>query len=177
MDVFRQRIMDEHGVDSIMTQPSITYKINMRNSDEELFVNNPADIDDINKVDKWFEPINRATIITPTEYAKHVKKLLMDRRSDYIEEEYMNKGKTVKLVYDIPFAELVTNFFDKMKQVSAGYASLNHDHQEYRETKIQKVVFHLNDHPVDALTFLVNQVHSQSFAREYAIKLKELLPR
>ena len=90
------------------------------------------------------------------EVFKNVKSLCNDRRGMLTHEEYLNDGKVVSMQWDIPLAELVVNFFDRLKSISSGYASLDYEHKEYREADIKIVVFHLNGDPVDALTFLVN---------------------
>lgn len=91
-------------------------------------------------------------------------------------EEYINDGKVVSLQYAMPLAELIINFFDHLKSVSQGYASLDYEHKEYVQADIKMVVFHLNGDPVDALTFLVNAERAITFAKGYAVRLKELLP-
>jgi GTP-binding protein LepA len=108
-------------------------------------------------IKRWFEPICSATIITPLEYVKSVKTLCNDRRALLDREEYLNDGKVVSMQYSIPLSEIVINFFDKLKSVSQGYASLDYEHKEYQEADIKMVVFHLNGDPVDALTFLVHE--------------------
>jgi len=91
-------------------------------------------------------------------------------------EEYMNDGKVVSMQYSIPLAEIVIDFFDKLKSVSQGYASLDYEHKEYVEADIKIIVFHLNGDPIDALTFLVHESRAVSFAKGYAKRLQELLP-
>jgi len=88
----------------------------------------------------------------------------------------MNDGDVINLRYEIPLSELVIDFFDKLKSISQGYASLDYEHKEYREADIKIIVFHLNGDPVDALTFLVHESRAIPFAKGYASRLKELLP-
>ena len=91
-------------------------------------------------------------------------------------EEYMNDGEVVSLQYEIPLSELIIDFFDKLKSLSQGYASLDYEHKCYRPAEIKLVVFHLNGEPVDALTFLVHSSRAIAFSKEYAQRLKKLLP-
>lgn len=156
LDVVRQRLIDEYEMSCIITQPSITYLARNLNSDKEFSVDNPIEIEKPELIKEWFEPICTATIMTPVEYAKTVKSLCHDRRGLPEKEEYLNDGKVVSLQYALPLAELVMDFFDKLKSVSQGYASLDYEHKEYQVADIQMVVFHLNGDPVDALTFLVH---------------------
>ena len=143
-------------MNAIITQPSITYKARNLNSNETFFVDNPAEIERPELIKEWYEPICTATIMTPIEYAKSVKSLCHDRRGIPESEDYLNDGKVVSLVYSLPLGELVIDFFDKLKSVSSGYASLDYEHKEYQQADIQMVTFYLNGDPVDALTFLVH---------------------
>ena len=143
---------------------------------ERSLIENPCDLESPELIKEWFEPICNATILTPIEYVKNVKSLCNDRRGMITHEEYLNDGKVVSMQWDIPLAEIVINFFDRLKSISSGYASLDYEHKEYREADIKIVVFHLNGDPVDALTFLVNSQRAISFSKEYASRLKELLP-
>ena len=112
-----------------------------------------------------------ATIITPKEYLKGIKSLCEDRRGFCTKEEYMSNGKVVHMQYEIPLSELITNFFDMLKSLSQGYASLDYEHSRYEIANIKRVTFHLNGEPVDALTFLVHEQRLLQFARSYAKKL------
>ena len=114
--------------------------------------------------------------MTPIEYAKSIKNLCNDRRGIPEREEYLQDGKVVSMQFAIPLAELIVNFFDKLKSCSQGYASLDYEHKEYQAADVKMVVFHLNGDPVDALTFLVHDARAIAFAKGYAARLKELLP-
>ena len=134
------------------------------------------DIADPDLVKYWYEPICTANIIAPAEYIKTVKSLCHDRRGQIEAEEYMNDGRVVSLQVELPLAELVLDFFDKLKSISQGYASLDYEHKEYKLADIKLVQFHLNGDPVDALTFLVHAERAIAFSKGYAARLKELLP-
>lgn len=176
LDVFRQRLVDEYEIVPIITQPSITYYAQNLHKEDRFKVDNPADLERPELVKRWFEPISTCNIITPIDYVKNVKSLCHDRRGLLDHEEYLNDGKVVSMQYSLPLAEIVIDFFDRLKSVSQGYASLDYEHKEYQEADIKMVCFHLNGEPVDALTFLVHEQRAISFSKGYASRLKELLP-
>ena len=91
-------------------------------------------------------------------------------------QEFLNNSTVVHFTYEIPLAELVTDFFDKLKSISSGYASLDYEFVRYEEASVVKVIFHLNGDPIDALTFLVHDSRAVDFAKRYCAKLKDLLP-
>ena len=98
-----------------------------------------------------------ATIITPKEFLREIKRLCEDRRGYCKREEYMSNGQVVNLQYELPLSELISDFFDQLKSRSQGYASLDYEHSHYEKSDIRKVIFHLNGEAVDALTFLVHE--------------------
>ncbi len=161
---------------SIITAPTVSYRCKTRNSKELLTVDNPLEAPLPELIDEWHEAIVTATIITPAEYHKSIKTLCDERRGIMVAQEFMNNSKVVHFTYDIPLSELITDFFDKMKSVSSGYASLDYEFKKYEVADIVKVVFHLNGDPVDALTFLIHESRAIDFAKSYCRKLKELLP-
>lgn len=177
LDVFRQRLIDEYEMSAIITTPSITYYARNMNATENFRIDNPVEIEKPDLIREWYEPISTASVLTPVEYVKAIKQLCQDRRGQQETEEYLQDGNVVALTYDIPLAELVIDFFDRLKSVSQGYASLDYEHKEYRRADIKIVVFHLNGDPVDALTFLVHEQRAIAFSKQYATRLKELLPR
>lgn len=184
MDVFRQRLMEEHSIDVIITNPSVAYLCNLRGKgggdledDSSLLrIENPAEAPKPELIQAWKEAICRATIITPRDYYKGIKALCEERRAICLSEEFAVGGKSVQLVYDIPTTEMVTNFFDMLKSLSQGYASLDYEHDRFQVSDIKKVMFHLNGDPVDALSFLVHDSRILGFSRSYAKRLKEILP-
>ena len=139
MDVFRQRLLEEHDIDVIITNPSGAYLCKTRgkdtgdiNDDSTLIrVENPADSPKDELIQSWKEAICRATIITPKEFYKGIKVLCEDRRAICLNEDFMSGGKTVSLTYDIPTTEMITDFFDNLKSLSQGYASLDYEHNRF----------------------------------------------
>jgi len=201
MDVFRQRLKDEHDISAIMTQPSVSYlvmKINAKvdkremprgvmslipdvdpDSEDALLmrVDNPTEAPRTELIKYWKEALVLATIITPREYSKEVKKLCEGRRGITKSEEFMSGGEVVNLRYLLPLSELISDFFDSLKSLSQGYASLDYEHSHYEKADIRKVTFHLNGDPIDALTFLVHEQRLIHFSKGYAKRLKEILPQ
>lgn len=129
-------------------------------------MDNPAEAPKPEIVSGWHEARVKATIITPREYLKGIKELCETRRGICKHEEYM--GRVVNMTYDLPLSELVTDFFDTMKSLSQGYASLDYEQDRYEHADIKKVIFHLNGDPVDALTFLVHEQRLIGFTKTYA---------
>ena len=184
-----------------MTQPSVSYyvmTINAKsdqrekprdamrlmanidpNSEEALLmrVDNPTEAPKTELVKYWKEAIVSATIITPREFLREIKKLCENRRGFCKSEEFMSNGKVVNLRYELPLSELISDFFDQLKSQSQGYASLDYEHSHYERADIKRVTFYLNNEPVDALTFLVHEQRLLHFAKGYAKKLKEILPQ
>lgn len=117
-----------------------------------------------------------ATIITPAEYSKGVKTLCEEKRGILKSQEFLNQSKVVHYNYDIPLSELVTDFFDRLKSISSGYASLDYEFSRFDPADVVKVVFHLNGDPIDALTFLIHDSRAVDFGKRYCAKLKDLLP-
>lgn len=149
------------------------------NSEDALMirVDNPTQAPKTELIKYWKEAIVLATIITPRDYLKEVKKLCENRRGICKSEEFMSSGKVVNLQYLMPLSELISDFFDSLKSLSQGYASLDYEHSHYEKSDIKKVTFSLNGEPVDALTFLVHDSRTISFAKGYALRLKEILPQ
>jgi len=184
MDVFRQRLFEEYSLDVIVTNPSVAYLCKTRgketgslDDDSTLIrVENPAEAPRAEIIEAWKESICRAIIITPREYYKNIKSLCEERRAILLTEDFMSGGKSVHLTYDIPMTEMITDFFDSLKSLSQGYASLDYEHHRFQVADIKKVVFALNGENVDALCFLVHESRVLGFSRAYSKKLKEILP-
>ena len=157
MDVFRQRLFEEHDLSAIITQPNVSYLCTLRNKEEKVRVDNPVETPKPELISMWEEAIMRTTIMTPQEYAKNVKQLCIDRRGYMKDEDFISGGKVISLVYEIPLSELITDFFDTLKSLTQGYASLDYEHSHWQEAPIQKVVYYLNGDPIDALSFLVHE--------------------
>lgn len=131
LDVFRQRLQDEHDMYAIITAPTVSYKCKIRHKEGLKVVDNPLEAPGTENIEFWEESIMDATIITPTEFAKGVIELCTDKRGIMTKQEYLNDSKVVHLQFDIPLAELITDFFDRLKSLSSGYASLDYEHKKF----------------------------------------------
>src|SRR5574337_609988 len=156
------------------TAPTVVYEVVM-NDGEVLKVENPAKLPETSKVAEIREPIITATIFVPQDYLGPVITLCNQKRGNQVDMHY--HGRQVKLVYDLPMAEVVMDFFDKLKSVSRGYASLDYDFKEYRPADVIKLDMLVAGEKVDALSVIVHRANAQYRGRELAAKLRELIPR
>ena len=154
----------------------MSYKCKLRNDKKLVTIDNPGESPKPEVISYWKEAIVTATILTPKDYIKGVKQLCEQKRGLCQKEEYMSNGKIVHMIYEIPLSELITDFFDSLKSLSQGYASLDYEHNRFEISDIKKVVFYLNGEEVDALSFLVHESRVRTFANGYAKRLKEILP-
>ena len=175
MEIIEERLEREFNLDLITTAPSVIYKIRLRGG-EETYIDNPAGYPSPDEIDAAYEPIVRASIITPTEYIGGLMDLCQDRRGTYLDMKYLDSTRA-ELHYDLPLNEIVYDFFDALKSRSKGYASLDYDFLEYRESRLVKLDFLLNGEQVDALSFIVHEEKAYGRARKIAEKLKDNIPR
>ncbi len=175
MEIIEERLEREFNLDLITTAPSVIYKI-LRRDGSEIFVDNPAGYPSGDEIDVAYEPIVRASIITPTDYLGGLMDLCKDRRGEYLDMKYLDTGRA-ELHYDLPLNEIVYDFFDALKSRSKGYASLDYDFLEYRASRLVKLDFLLNGEQVDALSFIVHEEKAYGRARKLAERLKDNIPR
>lgn len=174
LEVIRDRLEREYDLDLITTAPSVVFKLHMRDG-EVRELHNPADMPDLTLVDHIEEPRIKATIMVPDEYLGDVLKLCQDRRGIQIDLTYA--GNRAMVVYDLPLAEVVFDFYDRLKSVTKGYASFDYQLSEYREDFLVKMSILVNDEPVDALSIMVHRDRAESRGRAMVEKLKDLIPR
>lgn len=174
LEVIRDRLEREYDLDLITTAPSVVFKLYMKDG-EVRDLHNPADMPDLTYVDHIEEPRIRATIMVPDEYLGDVLKLCQDRRGIQLDLTYA--GSRAMVVYDLPLAEVVFDFYDRLKSVTKGYASFDYQIAEYREDVLVKMSILVNDEPVDALSIMVHRDRAESRGRAMCEKLKELIPR
>ena len=174
LEVIRDRLEREYDLDLITTAPSVVFKLHMRDG-EVRDLHNPADMPDLTHVDHIEEPRIKATIMVPDEYLGDVLKLCQDRRGIQLDLTYA--GNRAMVVYDLPLAEVVFDFYDRLKSVTKGYASFDYQISEYREDYLVKMSILVNDEPVDALSIMVHRDRAESRGRAMVEKLKELIPR
>lgn len=175
MEIVQERLDREFNMNVITTVPNVSYNIYDKHG-EIKEVHNPAGMPDQTEIDHIEEPYIRASIITRTEYIGNIMTLCLGKRGELIKQEYVS-GDRVELYYDMPLAEIVIDFYDKLKSISKGYASFDYHPIGFRPSKLVKMDILLNGEPVDALSTLTHVDNAVYFGRRMCEKLKELLPR
>ncbi len=175
MEIIEERLEREFNLDLITTAPSVIYRIKLR-SGEEIMIDNPSKFPSADEIYTAYEPIMKATVITPTEYIGGIMELCQDRRGVFIDMKYIDTERA-ELHYELPLNEIIYDFFDALKSRSKGYASLDYDLKGYSPSKLVKLDFMLNGEVVDALSFIVFEDRAYTRARKIAEKLKENIPR
>ena len=175
MDVIQERLEREFNIDLIMTAPSVIYKVNMTDG-ASLDVSNPSEFPDPTKIDSIEEPYVKAQIMVPQEFVGAVMELAQRKRGDFVTMEYIDDNR-VNVIYQIPLAEIVFDFFDKLKSSTRGYASFDYEISEYRSSKLVKMDILLNGDKVDALSFIVHKEFAYERGKLIVDKLKKIIPR
>ena len=174
LEVIRERLEREYNIELITTAPSVVYQISM-NDGTLIELHNPADMPDPVHIESIAEPWIKATILVPDEYLGGVLKLCQDRRGVQVELTYA--GSRAMLIYELPLNEVVFDFYDRLKSVTAGYASFDYAWFANREGDLTKMSILVNDEPVDALSMVVHKGRAEARGRSMCEKLKELIPR
>ncbi|MEF9995860.1 MAG: translation elongation factor 4, partial [Burkholderiaceae bacterium] len=174
MDIVQERLEREYDMDLITTAPSVVYEVLMRDG-EVITVENPSKLPPIDKIDEIREPIDIVTVFVPQEYVGAVMTLCNNKRGVQLNLAY--HGRQVHLTYELPLAEIVLDFFDRLKSISRGYASMDYEFKEYRAADVVKVDILINSDRVDALSTIVHRSNSAYRGREIAAKMRELIPR
>ena len=174
MEIVQERLEREFDMDLITTAPTVIYEVLLRDG-TVLMVDNPSKLPDLSKVEEIREPIVNVNLYMPQEYVGAVITLCTQKRGVQIDISY--HGKQVLLKYEMPMGEIVLDFFDKLKSVSRGYASMDYEFKEYRPADVVKVDMLINGEKVDALSIIVHRANSQYRGREVAAKMRELIPR
>ncbi len=175
MEIVQERLDREFDLDIITTMPNVRYTVALTNG-TEIIVENPNEMPPTGTINEIREPFIKAQIITPTDYIGTLMKLCQDRRGVYINTQYLNPER-VDLQYELPLAEVVFDFYDRLKSVSRGYASLDYEFIDERAGHLVKLDVLLNGDPVDALSTIVHRDKAYHMGRKLARKLKELIPR
>jgi GTP-binding protein LepA len=174
MDIVQERLEREYDMDLITTAPTVIYQVLMRDG-TLLEIENPSKLPDLSRVEEIREPIITATILMPQEYVGPVITLCTEKRGAQKNMQYL--GRQVMLTYELPMAEVVMDFFDKLKSVSRGYASLDYEFLEFRPADVVKLDILINGERVDALSVMVHRSVSMYRGREVAAKMRSLIPR
>ena len=175
MEIVQERLDREFNMNVITTVPNVSYNVYDKHN-TLIEVHNPAGMPDAMEIDHIEEPYIRASIITRTDYIGNIMSLCLGKRGELIKQEYVS-GDRVELHYDMPLAEIVIDFYDKLKSISKGYASFDYHPIGFRPSKLVKLDILLNGEPVDALSTLTHVDNSVHFGRRMCEKLKELIPR
>ena len=175
MEIVQERLEREFDLDLVTTIPNVEYHVTLTNG-EELSVENPSRMPERGRIESVEEPYVRVHVVSPSEYIGGIQKLCHDRRGEYLNLQYLDTDR-VELRYDIPLAEIVLDFYDRLKSVSRGYAALDYEMAGYRESDLVKLDILLNGEPVDALSVIVHRDEAYEYGRKMASKLKELIPR
>lgn len=175
MEIVRERLEREFTLSLIATAPSVSYKVTTDDG-STIAVDNPSELPDMGTVETIEEPMLRIGVLTPSDYTGTVMELCQGRRGKMIRMEYLSPER-VELHYEIPLAEVVTDFFDQLKSRTQGYASLDYEPAGYQAGKLVKVDVLLNGDPVDAFSTIVHSDAAYDYGRRMAEKLRELIPR
>ncbi len=174
MEIVQERLEREFDMDLITTAPTVVYEVGLRNG-EQIIVENPSKLPDIGKIEEIREPIITAFIFLPQDYVGPVITLCNQKRGSQVDMRY--HGRQVQMIYELPLSEVVFDFFDKLKSVSRGYASLDYEFKEYRPADMVKLDVLINGDKVDALSLIVHRSSSVFRGRELVSKMRELIPR
>lgn len=175
MEIIQERIEREFGIELIATAPSVIYQCILRDG-SEVTVDNPAQMPDRDKIDKIFEPYVRATMMVPNDYVGAVMELCQRKRGQFINMDYLDDIR-VNIVYELPLAKVVFDFFDQLKSNTKGYASFDYEFIENKESNLVKMDILLNGDKVDALSFIVHRDFAYERGKALVEKLKTLIPR
>jgi GTP-binding protein LepA len=175
MEIVQERLEREYNLDLITTAPSVVYRVT-DNHGVETYIDNPSTLPDPNHRQKIEEPYVKLEMITPEEYVGTLMELCQNRRGEFKDMKYLTKGRTT-VIYEMPLAEVVTDFFDRMKSNTRGYASMEYQLIGYRENHLVKLDLMINGDPVDALAMIVHRDKAYNVGRAMTEKLKELIPR
>ncbi len=175
MEIVQERLDREHGVELITTVPNVKYQVKLTNG-EELWVETPTKLPDRGRIASVSEPMVKARVMCPSEYIGNVQKLAHERRGIFLGMQYLDPQR-VELEFELPLAEIVLDFYDRLKSGTRGYASLDYDFIEYRADRLVRLDILLNGEPVDAFSVIIHEDKAENHGRELTRKLKELIPR
>jgi len=186
MEIIRERLEREYDLDLVITAPNVVYRIEKvkggkkkaspKEEGEIIYINNPANLPPENEIAEIAEPFVRVTIILPGEFLGAVMKLMEKRRAKFISMKYINPQRVI-LTYELPLAEMIAGFYDRLKSVSRGFASLDYQHIGYKAGDLAKLVILINYQPVEALSVIIPREKAFYRAQKIAKELKEVIPR
>ncbi len=175
LEIFQERLRREYNLDLIITTPSVVYKVYKKNGEEEL-VRTPQKLPAPEEIEKVEEPWATLDIITPKEYMGNIIELTQDKRGIYKNTEYLDENRVI-LHYEIPMAMILTDYYDKIKSVSSGYASINYEYLNYREADVVKMDILVAEEPIEALSLIVYRDDAFRRGKEIVKTLKDTMPK
>jgi GTP-binding protein LepA len=175
MEIIQERLEREFDLDLISTVPNVEYRVAMTNG-EVLHLENPSALPDRSKVERIEEPYVRSRVLVPAEYIGGVQKLCHERRGEFIGMNYLDPTR-VEFTYDLPLAEIVLDFYDRLKSATRGYASFDYELSDYRPNRLVKLDLLINGDQIDAFSVIIHEDKAYEYGRSMAEKLKELIPR
>jgi len=175
LEIVQERLEREFDLNLITTAPSVIYKVYKQNG-EVIELYNPVDLPPMQEISYIEEPIVKAQIMLPKEFVGNVMEICQDRRGTYTDMKYLDANR-VTLEYELPLNEIIYDFFDTLKSKTKGYASFDYEFKEYRRSELVKLDIHINNEPVDALSFIVHKDTAYARGRKMAEKLKTVIPR
>ena len=176
MEIVQERLEREFKQNIITTVPNVEYKVVLKNTGDVVLVDNPSEMPEPGEIDHIEEPYVRASIIVPSDYVGNVMKLCMDRRGEYKNTTYLDPTRA-DVHYELPLAEIIFDFYDRLKSITRGYGSLDYELLEYRESDLVKLDILLNGDKVDALSTIVHRSKAYWYGRKLCHKLRSLIPR
>ncbi|MGY2462013.1 elongation factor 4 [Vreelandella sulfidaeris] len=174
MEIVQERLEREYDIDLLTTAPTVVYELAMKNGDVQ-YVSNPSKLPDMADVDEMREPVVRASILVPQEYVGNVITECEQRRGTQLDMQFL--GNQIQLAYELPMSEVVMDFFDRLKSISKGYASLEYNFERFEEAKLVRLDVLINGDKVDALAVIIHRDHAHQRGRLLVEKMKELIPR
>jgi len=175
MEIVQERLFREYNQSIITTLPNVEYYV-YKNNGEKVVVDNPALMPPVGEIDYVEEPYVKAQIVCPSEYVGNIMKLSIDKRGEYKNTTYLDPTRA-DLQFDFPLSEIIFDFYDKLKSMTRGYASLDYDYVGYRQSELVRLDILLNSEPVDALSMIVHKSKAFDWGRKVCNKLKDLIPR
>ncbi|MDB5283414.1 MAG: lepA [Bacteroidota bacterium] len=175
LEIVQERLEREYDMNILTTVPQVSYNAYLNNG-EMLVIHNPADMPDVTRIDRLEEPYIRAQVITKPEYIGSIMTLCMDKRGNLINQNYLTEDR-IELVFEMPLAEIVFDFYDRLKSISRGYASFDYHPIGYRPGDLIKLDILLNAEQVDAFSTMIHRSKAEDFGRRMCEKLKEIIPR
>jgi GTP-binding protein LepA len=175
LEITLERLQREFDLSIVATVPNCVFKVKKRNG-EEISIDNPLMFPERSQIEKIYEPFLKVSLFTPSDYVGPIMKLAESKRGNLLNMEYLNPLRAI-LSYDLPLMEVIVDFFDQLKSNSKGYASMDYEFSDYKESSLVKLEILLNHEAVDAFTIIVHKDNAYRKAREIALRLKELIPQ